>query len=780
MRNASITHTYWTPAILVLLAIAAILAFTTVMTVSAQSDDPDWKIAPTGLNVAAGDTAGELDITWDAHPQTSKTLSDYRVTWTPDGESFRPNSETDWYAYPTTNQVTVTDLEAGETYKVRVRARYDDGRKSSWSDVVNGQAAEAPADDKDEDEGSTTPRGPEPEEEGAAPSIAPRSSHPTTLVPYAWSLRPSALGEDDEFRLIFISSQRRNATSSSISTYNSWIQSQAASGHADIRTYRSGFRAVVCTNDDDARDNTGMTGTGVPVYWLDGNKVADNYADFYDGSWSNDNDNQDSTEDGINDLDLSLTENWPWTGCTNNGTEEFADADQTISRALGEDPVRLGRPAATEDGNNPLTSSNTEPNDSNHPMYGISAVFKVDAPRRAGKPTGLRATASTTSKIDLEWTAPTDTGDGYITYYKIEKSEDGGTTWSHPKLLPSPRVTYTHTGLDQDTTWHYRVSARTGHGDGLPSSVASATTHSVPQPPTNLHASASGTERINLSWRAPSDRGSSSISGYRIEMSASGLGFYDGSWEEVVANTRSTSYSHTGLKPSTVYHYRVYAMNASGSSKSSERGWAATNDLPIGNQDHFIQFRMMRAGVNGQQESDTSKIILLNGTANTVSASASNAIVPTDFDHYPQNGSDQDKKRFLRDERMAIAVEVDQNGSIIDKIVTEITYNYPSYPVEGYVTVTYTDRGERVHDRDPGSAEDLVGYYGICGTDSENRDTYIGRSESMERFNYDSCPMLSYNGDTTIIVRAYSGGTPLQSHHHEDYNQPVEGMVAMA
>ena len=49
-----------------------ILAFAMVMTVSAQSDDPDWKVAPTGLNVAAGDNAGELDLTWDAHPQTSK------------------------------------------------------------------------------------------------------------------------------------------------------------------------------------------------------------------------------------------------------------------------------------------------------------------------------------------------------------------------------------------------------------------------------------------------------------------------------------------------------------------------------------------------------------------------------------------------------------------------------------------------------------------------------------------------------------------------------------
>ena len=128
----------------ILVAVAALAIFTTVVTVSAQSDDPDWKLAPTGLNVAAGDTAGELNIAWDAHPQTSKTLSDYRVTWTPDGESFKTNDQTEWYAYPTTNQVSVTGLDAGETYQVRVRARYDDNRKSSWSHVATGQAGVTP------------------------------------------------------------------------------------------------------------------------------------------------------------------------------------------------------------------------------------------------------------------------------------------------------------------------------------------------------------------------------------------------------------------------------------------------------------------------------------------------------------------------------------------------------------------------------------------------------------------------------------------------------------
>ena len=138
------------------------------------------------------------------------------------------------------------------------------------------------------------------------PTSRPAAPTPPPPVAYAWSLRPSGLGEDDEFRLIFISSQKRNAGPTSISTYNSWIQSQAGSGHTDIRTHRNGFRAVVCTEDDDARENTGMNHTTVvPVYWLGGAKVADSYNDFYDGSWDNDTNTKDRTEDGINGLDLT-------------------------------------------------------------------------------------------------------------------------------------------------------------------------------------------------------------------------------------------------------------------------------------------------------------------------------------------------------------------------------------------------------------------------------------------------------------------------------------------
>ena len=144
MRNQTTRSTHKIPVVMAFMATAAILAFTTIMTVSAQSEAPDWKQSPTGLNMTAGDQAGELDISWEPHPQTSKTLQDYRVTWAPDGESFKTPNQTDWFAYPTTNEVTVTGLDAGETYKVRVRARYDDNKKSSWSQVVSGQTGVTP------------------------------------------------------------------------------------------------------------------------------------------------------------------------------------------------------------------------------------------------------------------------------------------------------------------------------------------------------------------------------------------------------------------------------------------------------------------------------------------------------------------------------------------------------------------------------------------------------------------------------------------------------------
>ncbi len=194
------------------------------------------------------------------------------------------------------------------------------------------------------------------------------------------------------------------------------------------------------------------------------------------------------------------------------------------------------------------------------------------------EPTGLTATASGTGTIDLDWTAPSNDGGSAITGYRIEFSSDGNPPWTNHAVTSTPATTYSHTGLSPGTTRHYRVSALNGVGFSDPSNIDHATTGTtattVPGEPTGLTATADGTGTINLAWTAPSNDGGSTITGYRIEVSPDGAT----NWTNRVANTGSTatSYSHTGLSPSTTRHYRVSARNANGAGEPSNIANATT------------------------------------------------------------------------------------------------------------------------------------------------------------------------------------------------------------
>ena len=221
----------------------------------------------------------------------------------------------------------------------------------------------------------------------------------TNHVPSNWSLKPNGLNAGDEFRLLFLSSTKRKATPSDIAVYNAWIQELVADGHADILAYSSGFTAVGCTEDTDARDNTSTTYTvierGAPIYWLDGDLVAVDYADFYDGTWQDETNPK--NESGTNGPDTSVSDNYPITGCNHDGTE---NAVSGISLALGTGgPVRVAVPDATDIGSGPLSStSNLAAPTAKRPMYGLSAVFIV---------TGL-STDATLSGLAIEGTAGGD------------------------------------------------------------------------------------------------------------------------------------------------------------------------------------------------------------------------------------------------------------------------------------------------------------------------------------------------------------------------------------
>ena len=187
-------------------------------------------------------------------------------------------------------------------------------------------------------------------------------------VPSDWPLKPSGVSAGDSFRLLFLTSTRRNASATDIATYNTFVQTRAKAGHSAITdSCGNQYKVVGSTSAVDARDNTSTTGAGQAIYWLNGAKLADNYSDFYDGSWDS---YARKTEAGTN---YAGSDNRVWTGSTQSGTESTFSGN---SRALGASLVRIGRPRP---GSNPLNAGESVNNVGNFSLYALSPVFTVAA-----------------------------------------------------------------------------------------------------------------------------------------------------------------------------------------------------------------------------------------------------------------------------------------------------------------------------------------------------------------------------------------------------------------
>ena len=84
---------------------------------------------------------GELEVTWDV---PTETPHDYRLSWARVGESFRTWTDVSGNAFPTSPSYTITGLDEGVRYKVKVRARYN-GTSGDWSENVEAAVASAPS-----------------------------------------------------------------------------------------------------------------------------------------------------------------------------------------------------------------------------------------------------------------------------------------------------------------------------------------------------------------------------------------------------------------------------------------------------------------------------------------------------------------------------------------------------------------------------------------------------------------------------------------------------------
>lgn len=215
-----------------------------------------------------------------------------------------------------------------------------------------------------------------------------------------------------------------------------------------------------------------------------------------------------------------------------------------------------------------------------------AAVLTVTSPTCGvvpAAPTGLTATASSSTAIGLSWISVAPPANCTIATYSLYRSTASQFTPSSGNLIASGLTTpnYSDTGLSPSTTYYYVVEAVDAVGASAASAQASTETmanpscSAVPAAPTVLTASASSSSAIGLSWTAVTSPANCTISSYSVYGSTVS-GFTPSTSNLISSGVTETSYSYTGLAASTTYYYIVEAIDADGTSAASAQASATT------------------------------------------------------------------------------------------------------------------------------------------------------------------------------------------------------------
>ena len=199
-------------------------------------------------------------------------------------------------------------------------------------------------------------------------------------------------------------------------------------------------------------------------------------------------------------------------------------------------------------------------------------------------PTGLMATAGNT-QITLTWTDP---GDAAIEYYEYQQKEGVAAfgDWTEIPGSSATTTSYRLTGLDNGTTYGYRIRARTSVKSGTASDAVTATPRGFsPAAPVLTVTPRNG--GVTLSWPNPVD---ASLQRWEYQYKV-GAGVYQ-PWQVVRVRTEedcdvaspsglclppyldtsgaTLQFAVGGLTNGTPHTFRMRAVNADGSATSNE------------------------------------------------------------------------------------------------------------------------------------------------------------------------------------------------------------------
>ena len=176
---------------------------------------------------------------------------------------------------------------------------------------------------------------------------------------------PTGLSYGDQYRLVFVTSTTRDATSADIDIYNDFVNAAAAL-NTDL-AWAGEWTAIASTDTVNAIDNTSTTGTGVPIYLLNDTLFAADYTTLWT---TNAKPSLNITEQGVIG-GTSLV----WTGTKSSGFADGADE-------LGDGTPRAGKSDVTSGQNQSwwITRINRPNNTETLSLFAISGILTVPEP----------------------------------------------------------------------------------------------------------------------------------------------------------------------------------------------------------------------------------------------------------------------------------------------------------------------------------------------------------------------------------------------------------------
>lgn len=175
---------------------------------------------------------------------------------------------------------------------------------------------------------------------------------------------PPALSPGDQYRLAFVTSTGIDATSADIAVYNAFVQG-IADAEPMLEALETTWKAIGSTESVVARENTNTdytsTPVGVPIYRLDGNRIAATNNDLW---------NLQNVENNIGiDETGAILHSYVWTGTIYWGVQYFP-----LGRGIA---VGVGNSAVASEGKWIFYGPDDIPWTRKYPLYAISDVLTV-------------------------------------------------------------------------------------------------------------------------------------------------------------------------------------------------------------------------------------------------------------------------------------------------------------------------------------------------------------------------------------------------------------------